>query len=317
MRIHPQDSSISFNYNLTFFSQTKIFIRELFNKYSLPLFVHVHVPMKMGKIAAWINKKWGLSYLLSEHSASYLKQAPDNYFSRSTYYRQNVKRIFQHALAVTNVSGTVGEILRQTFSIDKFYIVRNTVDNELFFFKNRSADKFRFIHVSTMTFQKNFEGLIRAFEQFSVGRENVELLLAGPISAEGKRRVEVSPAASQIIVTGEVPYKDIAILMQGSDCFVLFSRYENFPCVIIEALCCGLPVITSDAGGAGEAIDAGNGIVVPSENEAALVESMTKMTEGYHQYSRKEIAEKAAKLYSYPAIGKDFLELYKLLRLVN
>jgi glycosyltransferase involved in cell wall biosynthesis len=168
-----------------------------------------------------------------------------------------------------------------------------------------------------MTFQKNFEGLIRAFEQFSVGRENVELLLAGPISAEGRRRVEVSPAAPQIIIKGEVPYKDIAILMQGSDCFVLFSRYENFPCVIIEALCCGLPVITSDAGGAGEAIDAGNGIVVPSENEAALVESMTKITEGYHHYNRKEIADKAAGLYSYPAIGEDFHELYRSLDLAD
>jgi len=304
-------------YNIAFFRHTKHFITELFKKSSLPLFVHVQVPMKMGKIALWIKKNWNLSFLVSEHSASYVKEAPDNYFSRSIYYRNNVKRIFKEALAVTNVSATVGKILQQTFNIRQFFIIRNVVDENLFYFKNRIPLRFRFIHVSTMTYQKNFEGLIKAFEIFSNDRNDIELVLAGPISAEGIKRVNESSAHSKIIVTGEVPHKEIASLMQESDAFVLFSRYENFPCVIIEALCCGLPVITSSAGGAGEGIDADNGIVVPSENEPALIEAMNDIINTYSRYNRTTIAENARALYSYKAIGKEFEKLYSLPGLVK
>jgi glycosyltransferase involved in cell wall biosynthesis len=304
-------------YNFAFFRHTKHFITELFSRSSLPLFVHVHVPMKMGKLALWIKNKWKLPFMVSEHSASYLKEAPDNYFSRSIYYRNNIKRIFNDALAVTNVSITVGKILQQTFSIRQFFIVRNVVDESLFYFKNKGIGRFRFIHVSTMTYQKNFEGLIRAFEIFSSRRNDVELVLAGPISIEGKKRVNESSAQSKIIFTGEVPYKEIASLMQESDGFVLFSRYENFPCVIIEALCCGLPVITSSAGGAGEGIDADNGIVVPSENEPALIDAMNELIKGYSRYNRNDIANRASALYSYPTVGKEFEKLYRFLGLVK
>jgi glycosyltransferase involved in cell wall biosynthesis len=304
-------------YNLAYYRHSKQFISELFKRTSLPLFVHVHVPMKMGKLALWIKKNWNLSYLVSEHSASYLEEAPDNYFSRGIYYRNSVKRIFNGALAVTNVSATVGKILQQIFSIRQFFIIRNVVDENLFYFKNNVPDRFRFIHVSTMTYQKNFEGLVQAFEIFSNGRNDVELILAGPIAAEGIKRVNESSALSKIMVTGEVPYKDIASLMQKSDCLILFSRYENFPCVIIEALCCGLPVITSDAGGAAEGIDADNGIVVPSGNEPALIEAMDDVINGYSRYNRTKIADGARVLYGYTAIGKKFEELYRNLGLTN
>jgi glycosyltransferase involved in cell wall biosynthesis len=43
-----------------------------------------------------------------------------------------------------------------------------------------------------------------------------------------------------------------------ADAFILFSRHENFPCVVIEALCCGLPVVASNVGGIAEAVDETN-----------------------------------------------------------
>ncbi len=312
--------SISFvhklHYNLRFFRESKKVIRQLFSMYGLPDVVHVHVPMKQGKIALWIKRKWHLPYLLSEHSASYLKTAPDNFFRRNIYYRNSVHEIFKQALAVTNVSETVGEVLQQTFQIRQFTVIRNTVDENLFYYKGKKEGPFRFIHVSTMNYQKNINGLINGFEKFAGGRNDVQLILVGPIGEDTKQRIRNSEAVAKITFTGEVPYREVARLMQDADCFVLFSRYENFPCVIIEALCCGLPVITSDAGGAGEGIDASNGIIVPSENESALIEAMRKMKDDY-RYDRKMISENARQKYGYPRIGKEFSTLYSNLHLMK
>jgi glycosyltransferase involved in cell wall biosynthesis len=99
--------------------------------------------------------------------------------------------------------------------------------------------------------------------------------------------------------------------MQKANCLVMFSRDENFPCVIVEALCCGLPVISSDAGGCAEAIHIGNGIVVHSGNEDELLDAVKYMLNNYPRYTRKDIAEEAAALYGNERIASDFIEFYR------
>jgi glycosyltransferase involved in cell wall biosynthesis len=91
----------------------------------------------------------------------------------------------------------------------------------------------------------------------------------------------------------------------------MFSRDENFPCVIVEALCCGLPVISSDAGGCAEAIHPANGIVVSTGNEAQLLEAVKYMLNNYPRYNRKSIAGEAAALYGNERIASDFIEFYR------
>ncbi len=304
-------------YNLSYYRASKQFISQLFNESALPLFVHVHIPMKMGSIALWINRKWGVPYLVSEHSASYLNNAPDYFFNRNLYYRKMVSHVFQNALAVTNVSVAVANILKKVFNLQHIHIVRNAVDQSIFYVKEKKEVPFRFVHVSTMTYQKNIDGLISVFEGLYKQSAGIELLLVGPMNTEVQQWISRSSAQQAIKFTGELPYAEVAVRMQESNCLVLFSRYENFPCVIIEALCCGLPVVTSDAGGAAEGIDISNGIVVPSENREALSNAMHNIMLRYQQYDRKQIAEDATARYSYPAIGEKISQVYRELKLVK
>ena len=111
--------------------------------------------------------------------------------------------------------------------------------------------------------------------------------------------------------TGAVSYGQVARTMQLSQAFVLFSRYENLPCVIIEALCCGLPVISTDVGGISEIINAGNGILINSEDETKLTDAFARIYEKYKNYDRKSIAEDAANQYSYQAVGGLINSVYR------
>jgi len=297
-------------YNFRFYQATKSFISRLFLHRSLPRILHVHVPMKMGRVAIWIKEKWKIPFLLSEHSASYMPTAPDYFFKRSRFYQKNVQRIFAEAIAVTNVSETISLILQKIFTIRKISIIRNAVDEKLFFYSPKLEGNFRFVHVSTMNYQKNFDGLMNAFEKLYAVNHEVELLLVGPMPSTASVRLDRSPAKLAVMCTGEVHYTEVARFMQEANSLVLFSRYENFPCVIIEALCCGLPVITTNAGGASEALKDLNGIVIPIEDEIALLAAMKKMILEYAGYHRQSIAEDARLKYSYLTIGKNFEQLY-------
>jgi glycosyltransferase involved in cell wall biosynthesis len=99
--------------------------------------------------------------------------------------------------------------------------------------------------------------------------------------------------------------------MQQAHAFVLFSNHENFPCVVVEALCCGLPVITSIVGGVAEAINTENGILITKEDQEQLTNAMLHMIENYKHYNRAEIAKAAAEKYSYATIAKQFVQLYE------
>jgi glycosyltransferase involved in cell wall biosynthesis len=68
---------------------------------------------------------------------------------------------------------------------------------------------------------------------------------------------------------------DGVALMAGFDVFALSSNYEAFPYVYLEALARGLPIVTTDVGGASAVVEAGvNGYIVPRHDIARLANSL-------------------------------------------
>jgi glycosyltransferase involved in cell wall biosynthesis len=86
---------------------------------------------------------------------------------------------------------------------------------------------------------------------------------------------------------------------------------KNLPCVIIEALCCGLPVISTNVGGIPELIDESNGILIKNEDEDALLHSMQQLYLSYKNYDRHQIAETAQKNFSYQTVGEQIHDAYR------
>ena len=73
--------------------------------------------------------------------------------------------------------------------------------------------------------------------------------------------------ASQVRFLGATG--DVVSVLQGSDVFVLASRWEGHPLLILEAMAVGLPIIAPCVGGIGEIVSSGvNGILVDGGDEA-------------------------------------------------
>lgn len=298
-------------YNGKYYLTYSRFIRNYFKEAGLPDLVHVHVPMKSGVIAKWIKKKWNIPYIISEHSSAYYKLIPDNYFNRSAYYRHTVSGIFKHAAKVTTVSKVLGKRLQEIFKLPSCPVIHNVVDTNVFFPGINKSPAFRFFHASTMDHPKNVEGILRVLAKLSIQRGNWECILAGWETPQ-LRQMAASPGLNEMIRwTGVLSHEQVAREMQYAHALVMFSRYENFPCVIIEALCCGLPVIATTVGGIPEAVNDSNGWLVQSESEEELLEAMIRMIDNYDSFNCLEIAKEAGDKYNGSVIGKQFYSLYQ------
>lgn len=299
-------------YNWKYYNTYKSLIKSHFNIHGLPDIIHVHVPMKAGIIAKWIQRKWGLPYIVSEHSATYVPGPPDSFEKRSFYFQNNVRSIFKKAIGVTSVSEHDGKIIKNLFGLKAVNIIHNVVDTNFFFFNaKQDSPKFQFVHISVMSYQKNTIGILNTCSKLKYIRQDWEVKLIGNADESMQQLIDKLELSDFVTLEGEVTNAEVSQYMQKASALIMFSRYENFPCVIIEALCCGLPVIATNVAGIPEAVNEANGLLVSSENEEQLLSAMIRMIGNYKLFNRDSIAKDAKQKYNYDIIGQQFYELYK------
>jgi glycosyltransferase involved in cell wall biosynthesis len=127
--------------------------------------------------------------------------------------------------------------------------------------------------------QKGFDVLIRAFAQVAHECETLRLAIAGEGPARPALRSLVGELRleDRVLFLGQVV--ELGALMQQAEAFVLSSRYEGFPNVLLEALSSNLPVVSTDCpGGPREILRGGEfGLLVPCENPTALAAAVRRV----------------------------------------
>jgi len=135
-----------------------------------------------------------------------------------------------------------------------------------------------FLAVGRLTEQKDFLTLIQAFSQLR--KQAIARLL---ILGEGESRAELEAAICQLGIEKDVslpgfienPYA----YMKRAKAFVLSSRWEGLPTVLVEAMACGCSVISTNCpSGPQEILEAGKyGQLVPIEDSSALSKAMSQV----------------------------------------
>ncbi len=297
-------------FNRRFLAQVKQALKTYINENGKPDIIHVHVPVKMGVGAIWLKRKYNLPFVVTEHSSAYFEHIPENYFSRNRYFKLSTKVSFENAEVVSSVSNWLLNRLTQMFSIRKTQLIRNAVDTSVFFPIPVNNLTKKLIHVSMMYPLKNVSGILKALVQVNSVNTNWQMVFVGPDAADNFKLAVNMGLEKQIIWKGELRYAEVAKEMQKADALVHFSTYENLPCVVNEALCCGLPVISSDVGGIAEIINNSNGILVENKNTNQLAEAITFFLQNQNKYNKEQISKAAAELFNYEIIGKELIEMY-------
>jgi glycosyltransferase involved in cell wall biosynthesis len=139
-----------------------------------------------------------------------------------------------------------------------------------------------------------------------------QLIIYGPSIESIDKTIHQNNLGHLIDYRGEVPQPILAEEVKKCHSLILYSRFETFGCVVIEALASGLPVIASDIPVMRELITKDtNGLFAPIENAGALAGKMLEMMEHYHMFNTQQIAADSADNYSYNKVGKMFDDLFK------
>jgi glycosyltransferase involved in cell wall biosynthesis len=115
---------------------------------------------------------------------------------------------------------------------------------------------------------KGLDLLLDAFGQVKGRRSDIHLVLAGPSERDGmqqtQRRVASLKLDCDVTLTGLIEGPDKLAALADADAFLLPSRSEGLSIALLEALCCGLPVLVTDRVGLHEFVaETGAGVVVP------------------------------------------------------
>lgn len=280
-------------------------------EYGHPSLVHVHVGLKAGLLAIWMKKSYGIPYLLTEHWTGYNSAAEPNIWQQGRVARWVAASVIRHASVVMPVSTDLGNLMQRVEPLAKIRVINNVVDTGRFYLSAKNPGfSYTFMHASSLTPQKNPELLLHAFASLKK-ENNWKLIIAGPYRENLHHLAKDLQIDQHVEWRGEISYAEVAKAMQHADCFVLSSRYENSPCVIAEALCSGLPVVSTNVGGISELIDSTNGILVQEGSRADLEKAIRSMLMKEINWNQVEIAQTASQKFAYPVVAASIERFYE------
>ena len=170
------------------------------------------------------------------------------------------------------------------------------------------------LSVSTLEPRKNIVALIRAFRRLrEKGLSDYKLVIAGNkgwLYSDIFKEVEASGLQKEVLFLGNVADEDLPTLYNCADLFVYPSLYEGFGLPPLEAMACGVPVITSNTSSLPEVVGEA-GIMVDPTDVNSLCENMYNLLrdrELWYNMSNKGLER--SKLFSWENTAKQILEIY-------
>jgi len=159
--------------------------------------------------------------------------------------------------------------------------------------------------------QKDFITLLHAFKDvISQYRAHLIIIGEGPQRPKLDSLIQELDLADYVDMPGFVnnPYA----YMKNADLFVLSSKFEGFGNVLVEAMACGCPVVSTDCvAGPSEILQDGEyGPLVPVGNSEALGEAILNALQHDHDISK---LQERAEDFSEDKIVDEYLELFHLL----
>ncbi|ABM30066.1 glycosyltransferase family 4 protein [Nitratidesulfovibrio vulgaris] len=160
---------------------------------------------------------------------------------------------------------------------------------------------------------KDHPGLLRAFHDVQSTHPAARLLLVG----DGETRPQAEALRDALALGDTVHFagtrQDVPALLRAMTVFVLSSRHEGMPVAVLEAMACGVPVVTTDVGGIGELVrDGETARIVPPGDPQALADALRWMLD--HPAERMAMRDRALAMVrarcGHDVMVRGYLDLY-------
>lgn len=290
-------------------------VKELINKHEIDL-VHLHGPLFT--FCGGVMRKTKLPCIMTTH---YVLDFKGNKLMESLYQgviRWVTKSVAKKVDKIICVNEDYIPIYTSWgIDQDKLVYIPNGIDTEKFSpgksdIKKKLKCKNLLVFWGRLGYQKNIQILIKAFKNINTPDTKMVIIGKGP---DIKKLKTLTNGDKNIIFTGYLSDNELLNYARGADVAVLPSRAESWGLVIGEAMACGLPVISSNVGKAGELLGEDRGLILKGDTVAELSEKIDyllnnkQIAKGMGIRSRKFIVEK----YGWDEVAQKTEELYKTL----
>ncbi len=221
---------------------------------------------------AWLHRL-GKPVILSLHGGNLPVFAKD--------HPERVRIVFKRATAVTAPSGYMIEAMR-TFRDDICWIP-NPIDISQYPYRERSSPK------PTLVWLRTFHHIYRPdlapaiLAKLSAEFPAAKLIMAGPDKNDGSLPLTQKSASelgveSKIEFLGHVSKQDIGATLNRGDIFINTTTIDNSPVSVIEAMACGLCVVSTNVGGIPYLLEhEKDALLVPPNDPAAMADAVRRI----------------------------------------
>jgi glycosyltransferase involved in cell wall biosynthesis len=164
--------------------------------------------------------------------------------------------------------------------LNEIKCVYNGIDLEKFkpFSSKRNQRSIKFIATGSLYPVKNHKFMIEAFSRLVTKFENITLTILGDgeLRQELEEQIDSKNLKGKVFLKGRV--NNVAYELNKSDIYLMSSIYEGLPLSLLEAMACGLPIISTKAGGIVDVIiDGSNGLLVNNGDIEDYVNCMERL----------------------------------------
>lgn len=246
-------------------------------------------------------------FVLTEHFSGMNTLTPDR-----EIFDINM-RAYELADCRITVSSAFKETLEKTTGLS-FELIPNVLDGKVFDGATGEPvehKKIKLVSAGNLMEKKNFSQLIDAFAFLSIPDAELHIFGDGAEYARLKAQTEKLGLSDRVFLRGKVDREKLKEEYLSSDAFVLLSKKETFGVAYIEAMACGLPVMSANCGGTRDFITDENGIIVEAEETEEVSKALEAFILGLDRYNRQEIAAETVRSFGYENVMKRVIEIYK------
>ena len=272
---------------------------EVIHIFSASYFSFLLAPTPAILVAKLYRKKIVLNYRSGE-AADHLSR-----------WRRTAVPTMRLADEIVVPSGYLVDVLAQFELVSR--AVPNLLDTNQFSFRERK--RLRPIFLSNRNFEPlyNVACILRAFQIIQQRWPDAKLILAG----DGSQRRELEALSQELKLrnvqfVGRVAPSQMTALYDSADVYLNSPDIDNMPGSIIEAFACGLPVVTTDAGGIPYIVENGrSGLVVRCGDYRELAENALSLLEDRLLAQRLTAAgQHECDKYNWSAVRSEWLKVY-------
>lgn len=288
--------------------------------------IHAHHPFLLGEVAASFarRKQIPLVYTFHTQVEQYSHYIPFNQQMVKGMARSRVRRYLNKCDLVIAPSEGVRELLDSYRVRARVVTLDNAIETDRFFTLEPGRDWRQelaigseavvSLSVGRLAKEKNLTFLLEGFARLAEQdpRQYLVVVGDGPEQERLMGLVERLGLQQRVRFTGALSYLDMPSIYQACDLFVISSKTEVKPLVVLEALASGLPVLAVAACGTADTIEHDKDGWLCSDDPESYLEGWTRLTQDAslrHRLSQQ--ARVTAHQYSFSSYLERLCELYR------